>query len=218
MYFFVDLTIFPGLNRAIILYLIIVLVIAIYYMSSRIDLSSFVGTGNTAIPIALLFLLITNGFFMGNNGFTGDFRLDYCNDKDRYSGFIEETENELVHPGAFFACELGSIDGLVDMGWSMQITSNQYIYAVNTELKVMILNHENYKNFVRGETYGFSNFHLSDLQASVTYVPNAEVGKYKVGITLHSDTYFLVIDRGYGNTGPSLSLIHISEPTRRRGR
>ena len=197
-----DMTIFPAFNRAIIIYLIIILVIAIYYMLSRIDSFSFTGTENTAIPIGVLFLLITNGFFMGNNGFTGDFGLDYCNDKDRYSGFIGGTEYVLVHPGAFFACELGPIDGLVDLGWNMEVSSNQYIYAVNTELKVMILNHDNYKNFVGGETYGVSNFHLSDLQASVTYSPDEEISKYKVGITLHSDTYFFVVDRGYGNTGP----------------
>ena len=57
-----------------------------------------------------------------------------------------------------------------------------------------ILNHENYKSFVNGGTYGFSNFYLSELESSLG---SDETSKYKVGITLHSDTYFFVVDRGY---------------------
>jgi hypothetical protein len=60
--------------------------------------------------------------------------------------------------------------------------------------RAMILNHENYKNFVNGETYGFSNFYLSELESSLG---SDETSKYKVEITLHSDTYFFVVDRGY---------------------
>jgi len=204
-----DMTIFPALNRAIILYLIIILVIAIYYVSSRIDLSSFAGTGNTIIPIALLFLLITNGFFMGNNGLTGDFGLEYCNDADTfdtsYLSYIEETEQEIIHPESFFACELGYIDGTVDLGWTLH---GERVGIISWQ--VMILNHDNYKKFVNGETYGFSNFHLSELQASITDVSTQEEGKYVAGITLHSDTYFFVVDSGYeGNRG----LIGPNSPT-----
>ena len=109
-----------------------------------------------------------------------DFILDY-----------DETERAVVHSKSFFACELGYVNGVVDLGWT--VSSFTYGQALGSGV-VMILNHENYKNFVNGETYGFSNFYLSDLESPLG---SGETSKYKVGITLHSDTYFFVVDRGY---------------------
>ena len=163
-----------------------------------------------SIPVALLFLLIATGGFTGNNGLSGDFGLDYCNDKDRTTRdtstsigvevAIDETERVVVHSKSFFACELGYVNGVVDLGWTVssftygQVLGSGVNYTIDN-LHVMILNHENYKNFVNGETYGFSNFYLSELESSLG---SGETSKYKVGITLHSDTYFFVVDRGYG--------------------
>ena len=156
-----------------------------------------------SIPVALLFLLIATGGFTGNNGLSGDFGLDYCNDKDRTTRdtstsigvevAIDETERVVVHSKSFFACELGHVNGVVDLGWS--VSSFTYSGQLLGSGRAMILNHENYKNFVNGETYGFSNFYLSDLESPLG---SGETSKYKVGITLHSDTYFFVVDRGYG--------------------
>ena len=151
-----------------------------------------------SIPVALLFLLIATGGFTGNNGLSGDFGLDYCNDKDSVLAYSEEfgyegTERVVVHSKSFFACELGYVNGVVDLGWS--VSSFTYSGQVLGSGRAMILNHENYKNFVNGETYGFSNFYLSELESSLG---SGETSKYKVGITLHSDTYFFVVDRGYG--------------------
>ena len=148
---------------------------------------------------------------MGNNGLTGDFGLDFCNDADIYNtsylSYVEETEQEKIHPDSFFACELGYIDGLVDLGWTFHAEVN---FDESIGWQVMILNHDNYKKFVNGETYGFSNFHLSGLQASLSIDRNYDAGKYVAGITLHSDTYFFVFDRGYeGNRG----LIGPNSPT-----
>ena len=151
-----------------------------------------------SIPVAILFLLIATGGFPGNNGFSGDFGLDYCNDKDSVASsgpgldYTDETERAVVHSNSFFACELGYVDGVVDLGWS--VSSFTYGQALGSG-RAMILNHENYKNFVNGETYGFSNFYLSKLESSLG---SGETSEYKVGITLHSDTYFFVVDRGYG--------------------
>ena len=158
-----------------------------------------------SIPVALSFLLITTGGFPGNNGLSGDFGLDYCNDKDSVLAYSEEfgyegTERVVVHSKSFFACELGYVNGVVDLGWTVssftygQVLGSGVNYTIDN-LHVMILNHENYKNFVNGETYGFSNFYLSDLESPLV---SGETSKYKVGITLHSDTYFFVVDRGYG--------------------
>ena len=169
-----------------------------------------------SIPIAILFLLITTGGFPGNNGLSGDFGLDYCNDKDsitssvvgesrefirdgetiyEWSDFIldyDETERAVVHSKSFFACELGYVNGVVDLGWS--VSSFTYGQALESG-RAMILNHENYKNFVNGETYGFSNFYLSELESSLNSV--SYTSEYKEGITLHSDTYFFVVNRDY---------------------
>ena len=133
-----DITAF--FSFAIIVFLTLTIIVAIYYGLLSIDSSSFIGTENTVIPIAVLFLLITNGFFMGNNGFTGDFGLDYCNDKDQ-NGLATEYY-EIVHPESFFACELGYIDGFVDLGWILNVPTSQ---VMDGEIKVMILNHDNYK-------------------------------------------------------------------------
>ena len=167
-----------------------------------------------SIPVALLFLLIATGGFTGNNGLSGDFGLDYCNDKDRTTRdtstsigvevAIDETERVVLHPNSFFACELGYVDGVVDLGWNIYTDIEDDFGIAKQTWQVMILNHDNYKNFVNGETYGFSNFYLSELQSSAGA---GETSEYKVGITLHSDTYFFVVDRGYeanrGLIGPN---------------
>ena len=145
-----------------------------------------------SIPVALFFLLITTGGFVGNHGLSGDFGLDYCNDKDSVTEYTDETERVVVHSNSFFACELGYVNGVVDLGWWVSSFTNGQTVGSG---RAMILNHENYKNFVNGETYGFSNFFLSDLESPLV---SGETSKYKVGITLHSDTYFFVVDRGYG--------------------
>ena len=181
------------LSVLLIIFLVLILSIALYYGLLGVDMGSI--NDDYVIPVAILFLLFTTGGFAGNNGFTGDFGLDYCNDKDS-SASTDETERVVVHSKSFFACELGYVNGVVDLGWS--VSSFTYSldsgYASGTG-RVMILNHENYKSFVNGETYGFSNFHLSELESSLG---KGETTKYRVGITLHSDTYLFVVDRGYG--------------------
>jgi hypothetical protein len=184
----------------LVIFLVLILSIALYYRLLGVDMGTI--NDDYVIPVAILFLLITTGGFAGNNGFTGDFGLDYCNDKDSITNSIvenireqvsyDETERAVVHSNSFFACELGYINGVVDLGWWVSSFTNGQTVGSG---RAMILNHENYKNFVNGETYGFSNFYLSDLESPLG---SGETSKYKVGITLHSDTYFFVVDRGYG--------------------
>ncbi len=184
----------------LVIFLVLILSIALYYGLLGVDMGTI--NDDYVIPVAILFLLITTGGFAGNNGFTGDFGLDYCNDKDSITNSIvenireqvsyDETERAVVHSNSFFACELGYINGIVDLGWWVSSFTNGQTVGSG---RAMILNHENYKNFVNGETYGFSNFYLSDLESPLG---SGETSKYKVGITLHSDTYFFVVDRGYG--------------------
>ena len=178
----------------LIIFLVLILSIALYYGLLGVDIGTI--NDDYVIPVAVIFLLITNGLFMGNNGFTGDFGLDYCNDKDSLTQ-MEETELEVVHFKSFFACELGYVDGVVDIGWSISSFGVGGVPRMDIETtgQAMILNHENYKNFVNGETYGFSNFYLSELESSLNSV--SYTSEYKEGITLHSDTYFFVVNRDY---------------------
>ena len=178
----------------LIIFLVLILSIALYYGILGVDMGSI--NDDYVIPVAVIFLLIINGLFMGNNGFTGDFGLDYCNDKDSLTQ-MEETELEVVHFKSFFACELGYVDGVVDIGWSISSFGVGGVPRMDIETtgQAMILNHENYKNFVNGETYGFSNFYLSELESSLNSV--SYTSEYKEGITLHSDTYFFVVNRDY---------------------
>ena len=188
----------------IVIFLVLILSIALYYGLLGMDMGTI--NDDYIIPVAILFLLITTGGFTGNNGFTGDFGLDYCNDKDSidFGSYTEETQSEIIHPNSFFACELGYVDGVVDLGWNIYTDIEDDFGIAKQTWQVMILNHDNYKNFVNGETYGFSNFYLSELQSSAGA---GETSEYKVGITLHSDTYFFVVDRGYeanrGLIGPN---------------
>ena len=178
----------------LIIFLVLILSIALYYGLLGVDMGSI--NDDYVIPVAVIFLLIINGLFMGNNGFTGDFGLDYCNDKDSLTQ-MEETELEVVHFKSFFACELGYVDGVVDIGWSISSFGVGGVPRMDIETtgQAMILNHENYKNFVNWETYGFSNFYLSELESSLNSV--SYTSEYKEGITLHSDTYFFVVNRDY---------------------
>ena len=178
----------------LIIFLVLILSIALYYGLVGVDMGTI--NDDYVIPVAVIFLLIINGLFMGNNGFTGDFGLDYCNDKDSLTQ-MEETELEVVHFKSFFACELGYVDGVVDIGWSISSFGVGGVPRMDIETtgQAMILNHENYKKFVNGETYGFSNFYLSELESSLNSV--SYTSEYKEGITLHSDTYFFVVNRDY---------------------
>jgi hypothetical protein len=210
------------MEMSLIIFLVLILSIVLYYelrgygtnsefyTSLGVDMASI--NDKYIIPIAILFLLITTGGFTGNNGLSGDFGLDYCNDNDRTTTpmaatSIDETERVLLHSNSFFACELGHVNGVVDLGWIINTAEVRGAPSeVNPWYQAMILNHENYKSFVNGETYEFSNFHLSNLQS---WVGAGQTSEYKIGITLHSDTYFFVVDRDYG-TNPSGSEFYTS--------
>ena len=104
------------MSGLLVIFLVLILSIALYY-GLLVDMGTI--NDDYVIPVAILFLLITTGGFTGNNGFTGDYGLDYCNDKDSVTGYTAETERVVVHSKSFFACELGYIDGMVDIGWSL---------------------------------------------------------------------------------------------------
>ena len=102
-----------------------------------------------SIPLAIIFLLITTGIYTGNNGLTGDFGLDYCNDEAADNNNIirneypETTESITLAPNSFFACELGYINGIVDLGWKIYTEESELDSISDTyNGDIIILNHE----------------------------------------------------------------------------
>ena len=147
------------------------------------------------ILLALMIVLTSHGFMLGNNGSDGDFALNYCNDSDEVGG---ENGYELtfVAQESFFACEIGFIDGTVDLGWEILI--DEYHERVDD---VMILNHENYKKFVTGKKFVFDAgnplWHLSDFDNDGQIMDSQEIlTRYRTDIALPSDTYFFVVTKG----------------------
>ena len=146
------------------------------------------------ILLALMIVLTSHGFLLGNNGSDGDFALNYCNDSDALDRYADFTE--FVAQESFFACEIGFIDGTVDLGWEILI--DEYHERVDD---VMILNHENYKKFVTGETFVFDAgnplWPLSDFDSDrqIT-LPYQTISNHGLDITLPSDTYFFVVTKG----------------------
>jgi len=147
------------------------------------------------ILLALMIVLTSHGFMLGNNGSNGDFALNYCNDSDALETDGLNEFNEFVAQESFFACEIGFIDGTVNLGWEIQI--NKYYERIDD---VMILNHENYKKFVTRETFVFDAgnplWHLSDFDNDGQTTSLQIISNHVLDITLPSDTYFFVVAKG----------------------
>jgi hypothetical protein len=160
------------------------------------------------ILLALMIVLTSHGFMLGNNGTNGDFALNYCNDEDRIpdsnpaisysSTYYPE---ELLAPDSFFACEIGFIEGVVDLGW--EVTVPEYNERI---ADIMILNHESYKQFVGGQDYGFldspqlihlANYNINTGDGSTR--PVITFAEYYDDIILYPDTYFFVVTKGFND-------------------
>ena len=142
------------------------------------------------ILLALMIVLTSHGFMLGNNGSDGDFALKYCNDSD--GDVYQKGFEEFVALNSFFACEIGFIDGTVDLGWEIQV--EQYYERIDD---VMILNHENYKKFVSGEE--IESWYLADFDNDWHTMDSLEIiAQHRSDISLPSDTYFFVVTKsGY---------------------
>jgi len=178
-----------------------------------------------SIPIAITIILISNGFFLGNNGLNSDYGLDYCMEGDdlydsepyyfeQKNDFdIEESQGSFeITNRAFFACELGHIDGPIRLAWYLMIPNEddlkiQKVLSVigPYTISVMILNHENYRLFVNGENYGYSNTDLARVQIQDSTVLNVVNAKYDTATYLHSDSYFFIVSLQYDGSDSALT-------------
>jgi len=170
------------------------------------------GWNTYSIPIAIAIILISNGFFLGNNGLNSDYGLDYCVEgDDLYDSepYYFEQKNDFdiqesrgsfeITNRAFFACELGHIDGPIRLAWYLMTPDEDELNqngGVRPYASVMILNHENYRLFVNGEKYGYSNTDLASINQNgdVLNVVNA---KYDTATYVHSDSYFFIVSLQY---------------------
>ena len=160
------------------------------------------------ILLAIMIVLTSHGFMLGNNGTNGDFALNYCNDEDRLpdsnpaisysSTYYPE---ELLAPDSFFACEIGFIEGVVDLGW--EVTVPEYNERI---ADIMILNHDSYKQFVGGQDYGFLDspqlIHLANYNVNTgdgNTRPVITFAEYYDDIILYPDTYFFVVTKGFND-------------------
>ena len=153
------------------------------------------------ILLALMIVLTSHGFMLGNNGTNGDFALNYCNDEDRLPDGTTHYPEELLAPDSFFACEIGFIEGVVDLGW--EVTVPEYNERI---ADIMILNHESYKQFVGGQDYGFldspqliylANYNVNTGDGNTR--PVITFAEYYDDIMLYPDTYFFVVTKGFND-------------------
>ena len=165
-----------------------------------------------SIPMAITIIILSNGFFMGYHGLNGDFGLDYCIDADSDTTFLGFSSNNTgtfeITKGGFFACEIGHLDGQLMLRWGLYLLNpNQEVPEGKfPSITILVLNHENYRHFVNGNTYGFSNTGLLQLSSEIeSPFDYSEVCCEAQSSThydwkhveLHSDSYFFVISMQY---------------------
>ena len=165
-----------------------------------------------SIPMAITIIILSNGFFMGYHGLNGDFGLDYCIDADSDTPFLGFSFNNTgtfeITKGGFFACEIGHLNGQLMLRWGLYLLNpNQEVPEGKfPSVTILVLNHENYRYFVNGNLYGFSNTGLlqliSEIESPFDYflffwIAHSSTHYDWKHVELHSDSYFFVISMQY---------------------
>ena len=147
-----------------------------------------------SIAIAIIILVVTIPDI--DNPYNQNYVLDFC---------IEGSDDNAISFEwlDFFACEIGFIDGELDIElylakdspFTIQKASFDKAFSEYTKVDILVLNYQNYNNFVKGEDYGVSNIELLSLNINPE---NDFMGKDIDSIKLYSDYYFLVFNWEYG--------------------
>ena len=126
-----------------------------------------------------------------------DYNTEYCNDKwhDITGRYILQSNDYsiLIEEKGFFSCEIGFLNGYARLELDV-IFSNPSL-----EVDIMILDHYNYNQFLRGGNYGISNtdlFTIQELSPDITFGGASDT----VETEFLSDIYFLVINWNYRNS------------------
>jgi len=152
-----------------------------------------------SITVAIIILVVTIPDM--DNSYNQNYVLDFC-----IEGLTESSSNGNAISFErldFFACEIGFIDGEIDLSLYLakdlfgSIQKDRFDKAFNEDTKVdiLVLNYQNYNNFVKGEDYGVSNIELLSLNINSE---NDIMLKDIDSLKLHSDYYFLVFNWEYG--------------------
>ena len=144
-----------------------------------------------SITIAVIIVIATIPH--NNNPYNLDYVTEFC---------TEGISTEIVSFERldFFACEIGFIDGEIDLGLFLSKRDNEKesfekAFEEYTEVDILVLNYQNYNNFVRGEDYGVSNIELLSLNINPE---NDFMQKSIDSLELYPDYYFLVFNWEYG--------------------
>jgi len=144
-----------------------------------------------SITIAIIIVIATIPH--NNNPYNFDYVTEFC---------AEGVSTEIISFERldFFACEIGFIDGEIDLGLYLSKRDNEKesfekAFEEYTEVDILVLNYQNYNNFIRGEDYGVSNIELLSLNINPE---NDFMQKSIDSLDLYPDYYFLVFNWEYG--------------------
>jgi len=171
----------------------------------NMNYSANIGT----IMVAIIILIVA----LPKNGVLMDYRLDYCNDQDKIeegfqvSGDIDYTDHLLstdpayINHEGFYACEIGFINANVRI--IIDLLTDSYCALPNMDygvaswcsLNFLILNKDNYQNFVSGDNYGLSSTALIPL--AKTWDGQGTSTAYAENVPLVYDTYYFVMNWEY---------------------
>lgn len=147
------------------------------------------------IMVTIIILLIATP----KTGYLMDYRLEYCNDYDQidegdyYSVFrVLATDPVGIDQNGFYACEIGFINANVEILIEIQAVDGCESDECNFEF--LILNKDNYQNFVEGESYRQTNA-LGDIWFGVE---NKQL--YAESSSLLYNSYYFVVNWEYRTT------------------
>lgn len=143
-----------------------------------------------SITVAIIVLVITIPHV--DNPYNQNYVLDFCIE-GAYDNAISFERLD------FFACEIGFIDGEIDLDLYLATDIFEVLlydaFSQYTKVDILVLNYQNYNNFVKGEDYGVSNIELLSLNVNPD---NNFMHKNIESLYLYPDYYFLVFNWEYG--------------------
>ena len=130
-------------------------------------------------------------------GVMRDYNTEYCNNKwhDITGKNILQSHDYfiLIEEKGFFSCEIGFLNDYA------RLEIDVVFRNPSLEVDIMILDHYNYNQFLRGGNYGISNtdlFFMQELSPDIAF----GVASDTVETEFLSDTYFLVVNWNYRNS------------------
>tara|TARA_Y100001970_G_scaffold21873_1_gene25116 strand:- start:345 stop:974 length:630 start_codon:yes stop_codon:yes gene_type:complete len=154
------------------------------------------------IMVTIIILIIA----LPKTGYLMDYRLDYCNDYDKFDDYnsfetqiqvLRDTEPVNINHDGFYACEIGFINANVEVTidvLALNACDTYYLTSDKCNFEFFILNKDNYHNFLNGESYRQTN----DLANIWFGVGSEQI--YAGSSNLLYDTYYFVMNWEYRTT------------------